>query len=306
VRERTKGEGPVESGGRGRAPALGFDRDWRCDGTGFGVVDAGFVYRSATELVELLAAGEVSAVELAEEAIARIERYDPTINAVCVRDFDRALAAARDADAARARGEVRPLLGVPMTVKESYHVAGLPITWGMPPFKDVISTTDALAVSRVKAAGAVVLGKTNVPFGLGDVQSYNAIYGTTRNPWDPERIPGGSSGGSAAALAAGYGALSLGSDIGGSLRKPGALLWRLRPQADVRAAAWARAHRAVDTDTARRPRPRGDRPDGAHGGRPLAAAGPARRARRAHPRHRVPARAAGPPALRPWRTTEYW
>ena len=184
------------------------------------MVEAGFVYRSATELVELLAAGEVSAVELAEEAIARIERYDPTINAVCVPDFDRALAAARDADAARARGEVRPLLGVPMTVKESYHVAGLPITWGMPAFKDVISTTDALAVARVKAAGAVVLGKTNVPFGLGDVQSYNAIYGTTGNPWDPERIPGGSSGGSAAALAAGYGALSLGSDIGGSLRNP--------------------------------------------------------------------------------------
>jgi amidase len=184
------------------------------------VVDAGFVYRSATELVELLAKGEVSAVELAEEAIARIERYDATLNAVCVRDFDRALASARDADAALARGEVRPLLGVPMTVKESYHVAGLPITWGMPPFKDVVSETDAVAVARVKAAGAVVLGKTNVPFGLGDMQSYNDIYGTTRNPWNPDRVPGGSSGGSAAALAAGYGALSLGSDIGGSLRNP--------------------------------------------------------------------------------------
>jgi amidase len=187
---------------------------------GFGVVEAGFVYRSASELLELLAAGEVSAVELAEEAIARIERYDATINAVCVRDFDRALAAARDADAARARGEVRPLLGVPITVKESYHVAGLPITWGMPVFKDFVSDTDALAVARVKAAGAVVLGKTNVPFVLGDVQSYNEIYGTTGNPWDPERTCGGSSGGSAAALAAGYGALSLGSDIAGSLRNP--------------------------------------------------------------------------------------
>jgi len=184
------------------------------------VVDAGFVYRGATELVELLAKGQVSAVELAEEAIARIERYDATINAVCVRDFDRALGAARDADAARARGEVRALLGVPMTVKESFHVAGLPTTWGMPPFKDFVSETDAVAVARVKAAGAVVLGKTNVPFGLGDMQSYNAIYGTTRNPWDPDRVPGGSSGGSAAALAAGYGALSLGSDIGGSLRNP--------------------------------------------------------------------------------------
>jgi amidase len=142
------------------------------------------------------------------------------LNAVCVPDFDRALAAAGKADAARTRGEARPLLGVPMTVKESFHVAGLPTTWGIPEFKDFIADTDALAVARVKAAGAVVLGKTNVPLGLGDLQSYNAIYGTTRNPWSPDRTPGGSSGGSAAALAAGYGALSLGSDIGGSLRNP--------------------------------------------------------------------------------------
>ena len=177
-------------------------------------------HRSAGELVGLLGEGAVSAVELAEDAITRIERYDPTINAVCVPDFERALEAARAADAARARGETRPLLGVPMTVKESYNVAGLPTTWGVPDFEDFVPDTDALAVERVKAAGAVVLGKTNVPLVLGDVQSYNAIYGTTGNPWDPERTPGGSSGGSAAALAAGYGALSLGSDIGGSLRNP--------------------------------------------------------------------------------------
>jgi amidase len=177
-------------------------------------------YRSATELVDAMARGEVSAVELAEEAIARIERYDATLNAICVRDFERALDAARAADAARARGETRPLLGVPMTVKESFHMAGLPTTWGIPEFEDFVPDADALAVERVKAAGAVVLGKTNVPLVLGDMQSYNAIYGTTGNPWDPERTPGGSSGGSSAALAAGYGALSLGSDIGGSLRNP--------------------------------------------------------------------------------------
>jgi len=177
-------------------------------------------YRSATELLDTMAGGEVSAVELAEEAIARIERYEPTLNAVCVRDFERALEDARAADAARARGDARPLLGVPMTVKESFHVAGLPTTWGIPEFADFVPDADALAVERVKAAGAVVLGKTNVPLALGDFQSYNAIYGTTNNPWDPQRIPGGSSGGSAAALAAGYGALSLGSDIGGSLRNP--------------------------------------------------------------------------------------
>lgn len=177
-------------------------------------------YGSATELVEAMAGGAVSAVELAEEAIARIGRYDASLNAVCVPDFERALEAARAADAARARGDVRPVLGVPMTVKESYNVAGLPTTWGIPEFTDHVPDADALAVERVKAAGAVVLGKTNVPLALGDMQSYNAIYGTTGNPWDPERTPGGSSGGSAAALAAGYGALSLGSDIGGSLRNP--------------------------------------------------------------------------------------
>ncbi|OZM78640.1 amidase [Pseudonocardia sp. MH-G8] len=177
-------------------------------------------YRSATELAGLLSDGAVSAVELAESAIARIERHDGALNAVCQRDFDRALEAARDADAARARGEHRPLLGIPMTVKESFHVAGLPSTWGIPEFAGFVPDTDALAVQRVKAAGAVVLGTTNVPLVLGDLQSYNAIYGTTNNPWDPDRTPGGSSGGSAAALAAGFGALSLGSDIGGSLRNP--------------------------------------------------------------------------------------
>jgi amidase len=184
------------------------------------VGNAAFSYRSATDLVDAIASGQVSAVEVTEAAIARIERHDATLNAVCVPDFDRARAAARQADVARMRGEARPLLGVPMTVKESFHVAGLPTTWGIPEFKDFMAETDALAVERVKAAGAVVLGKTNVPLGLADLQSHNAIYGTTRNPWDPDRTPGGSSGGSAAALAAGYGALSLGSDIGGSLRNP--------------------------------------------------------------------------------------
>ena len=152
--------------------------------------------------------------------IGRIERHDGKINAVCVRDFERGLDAARAADAARARGETRPLLGIPMTIKESLNIAGLPTTWGFPAQKDFKPQEDALAVSRVKDAGGVILGKTNVPIALGDWQSYNEIYGTTNNPFDLGRTPGGSSGGSSAALAAGYGALSIGTDIGGSLRVP--------------------------------------------------------------------------------------
>jgi amidase len=177
-------------------------------------------FKTATELSAALAAKQVSAVELAQDAIGRIERHDAKINAVCVRDFARGLDAARAADAARAQGERKPLLGIPMTVKESYNVAGLPTTWGFPAQKDFTPPQDALAISRVKEAGGVILGKTNVPLALGDWQSYNEIYGTTNNPFDLGRTPGGSSGGSSAALAAGYGALSLGSDIGGSLRVP--------------------------------------------------------------------------------------
>jgi amidase len=177
-------------------------------------------FKTATELSTALAAKQVSAVELAQDVIGRIERHDAKINAVCVRDFARGLDAARAADAALARGETKPLLGIPLTVKESYNVAGLPTTWGFPAQKDFRPPQDALAISRVKHAGGVILGKTNVPLGLGDWQSYNEIYGTTNNPFDLGRTPGGSSGGSSAALAAGYGPLSLGSDIGGSLRVP--------------------------------------------------------------------------------------
>ena len=177
-------------------------------------------FASATEASVALAAKKVSSVELAQDAIGRIERHDGKINAICVRDFDRGLEAARAADAARGRGETKPLLGIPLTVKESYNVAGLPTTWGFPAQKDFRPPEDALSITRVKDAGGVILGKTNVPLGLGDWQSYNDIYGTTNNPYDLGRTPGGSSGGSSAALAAGYGPLSLGSDIGGSLRVP--------------------------------------------------------------------------------------
>ena len=177
-------------------------------------------YRTTKELVEALQSRKFSAVELADHVIARIGALDPRLNAVVVRDFDRARDAAKAADASLARGDRRPLLGIPMAVKESLNIAGLPTTWGIPKFKNWTPEEDAVTVARVKAAGAVVLGKTNVPIFLGDWQSYNEIYGTTNNPWDLGRTPGGSSGGSAAALAAGFGSLSLGSDIGGSLRAP--------------------------------------------------------------------------------------
>jgi amidase len=177
-------------------------------------------FKSAVEQSAALTARKVSSVELTQDAIGRIERHDGKVNAICVRDFDRALDVARAADAALARGERKPLLGLPMTVKESYNIAGLPTTWGNPAQKDFIAKEDSLAVTRVKDAGTVVLGKTNVPLSLADWQSYNDIYGTTNNPHDLGRTPGGSSGGSSAALAAGYGPLSLGSDIGGSLRVP--------------------------------------------------------------------------------------
>jgi len=180
----------------------------------------GLNYQTATALVAALASKSVSSVELIDFAIARIEALDENLNAVVVRDFERARAAAVAADVALARGETRPLLGLPMTVKEQFNIAGLPTTWGNPRFKDWRPNADALVVERLKAAGAVILGKTNVPLMLVDWQSYNEIYGTTNNPWDLARTPGGSSGGSAAVLAAGFVPLELGSDIGGSLRCP--------------------------------------------------------------------------------------
>ena len=177
-------------------------------------------FASASTLTAALYSGKLSASELLEHTIRRIEALDTSINAVIVRDFDRARAAAKAADAAIARCERRPLLGIPVTLKEAFNVAGLPTTWGDPTFKDFVPKQDALVVSRLKEAGAVVIGKTNVPLGLRDFQSYNAIYGMTRNPWDFGRTPGGSSGGSGASLACGFEPLSIGSDIGGSVRAP--------------------------------------------------------------------------------------
>ncbi len=177
-------------------------------------------YRSVAELRVLLDSRQVSAVELLDQAIARIGARDSAINAVVVRDFERARAWAVAADQALARGERRPLLGIPITVKESFNVGGLPTTWGFSAARDWRPAEDAVAVDRLKNAGAIILGKTNLATAIADWQSFNAVYGTTNNPFDLERTAGGSSGGSAAALAAGYGALELASDISGSIRIP--------------------------------------------------------------------------------------
>jgi amidase len=178
-------------------------------------------FQSAIELARKIRAREISSRELTALYIDRIESHDGALNAVVVRDFERALAAAEAADQALAAGRnLGPLHGVPMTIKESYDVAGLPTTWGIPEFKDNIAQTDSETVRRFKEAGAHFMGKTNVPLQLADFQSFNDIYGTTNNPWDVSRTPGGSSGGSAAALAAGLTTLESGSDIGGSIRNP--------------------------------------------------------------------------------------
>ena len=174
----------------------------------------------AAETAAAIAAGRTSARAECEAAIARIEALNGALNAVIVKDYDRALADADAADAAIARGERRPLLGVPMTVKESFELAGHPQTWGFDHARGNMIADDGSTVRRLRAAGAVILGKTNVPVALADIQSVNPIYGRTNNPWDTTRVPGGSSGGSAAALASGMVPLEMGSDIGGSIRTP--------------------------------------------------------------------------------------
>jgi len=173
----------------------------------------------AWRLADLTQAGQIGCLELLDHFIGRVERLDLRLNAVVVRDFERARLRARRLDAG-ARVDAGPLFGVPMTVKESFDLDGQPSTWGFADRREHRAAVDALAVERLERAGAVVFGKTNVPVGLADWQSYNPIYGSTDNPWSAAHTPGGSTGGGAAACAAGLGGLELGSDIGGSIRVP--------------------------------------------------------------------------------------
>ncbi len=172
-------------------------------------------------LARLIKAKEIGCLELLEACLARLERFNPTVNAVIWQDLEQARKRARAADEALARGEDwGPLMGLPTTIKESYDFAGAPTTWGMPSKADTLAAENAIATQRLLDAGAVIYGKTNVPLYLSDWQSYNEVYGTTNNPWDLSKTPGGSSGGSAAALATGMSVLEIGSDIGASIRNP--------------------------------------------------------------------------------------
>ena len=178
-------------------------------------------YQTATELARRIQDKDVGCLELLEIFLDRTARHNPALNAIIVLDADKARERAKAADAALARGEIwGPLHGVPMTIKESFDVEGTPTTWGVVEHEHNIARRDALSVSRMKAAGVTMFGKTNVPYMLADWQSFNDVYGTTNNPWDVTRTPGGSSGGSAAALAAGLTGIEAGSDIGASIRNP--------------------------------------------------------------------------------------
>lgn len=188
-------------------------------------------FATALQAAKAIRSRHISSVELTERMFARIDHYNPQLNVFAYQLREDALAQAKKADAALARGMAPGksadgksqgvFHGVPITVKESFAVAGHPCTWGFPPLRDSKAPQNSEVVNRLLSdAGAVLLGATNVPVALGDWQSYNPIYGQTNNPWDVKRSPGGSSGGSAAGLAAGLGYLSVGSDIGGSIRVP--------------------------------------------------------------------------------------
>ncbi|MBI3837135.1 MAG: amidase [Planctomycetia bacterium] len=176
---------------------------------------------SAREMARQIAAGSITSAELIDAHIRRIEEVNPRLNAVVVPVFAHARAQAAAADEARRRGEpLGPLHGVPVTVKECFHVAGTPATEGVGRFADEIMSADSPLVERLRRAGAIVLGKTNLPQLMLIHETENPVYGRTNNPWNLERSPGGSSGGEAAIIAAGGSPLGLANDLGGSIRQP--------------------------------------------------------------------------------------
>ena len=179
------------------------------------------VFRSACELARIIRRREASAEEVLDAHLRQIATYNHPLNAVVTLDEEGARRRAREADEALARGDVwGPLLGVPVTIKDCYQTAGLKTTSGFASLKEHVPTEDATVVARLRAAGAVVMGKTNLALLATDWQTDNPVFGRTSNPWDHSRTPGGSSGGSGAAVAAGLSPLDIGSDLGGSIRVP--------------------------------------------------------------------------------------
>ena len=178
-------------------------------------------FATAGEVAAAIHTGAVSSVEVLEESLTRIGRYNSKLNAIVTLDEDGARRRALDADAALRRGEIwGPLHGIPITLKDSHSTAGMRTTAGFPPLANYVPREDGTVAARLKAAGAIILGKTNVPTLLTQPQTDNPIFGRTNNPWNLERTPGGSSGGAAAAVSAGLIPLDIGSDFGGSIRMP--------------------------------------------------------------------------------------
>jgi amidase len=178
-------------------------------------------FAPAVEQLRLLNSGQISATELLQLYLDRIDRFNPAYNLVVAFDRERAVQVAADIDRKRAAADpVGPLAGLPITIKDSFEVVGMPTTCGLEHLRGHRPEQDADAVSRLREAGANIFGKTNLPAGASDWQSFNPVYGISRNPWNPDRTVGGSSGGAAAAVAAGFTSFELGSDIGGSIRIP--------------------------------------------------------------------------------------
>jgi len=178
-------------------------------------------FSTASEFAAAIRLRRLSASEVLEMYLARIARHNPKLNAICTLDESGARGRAREADAALARGELwGPLHGVPMTIKDALETAGLRTTGGYPPLANHVPKKDATAVARLRAAGAVLMGKTNVPPLSADGRADNPIFGRTNNPWNLERTPGGSTGGGAAAVAAGLSVFDVGSDLAASVRMP--------------------------------------------------------------------------------------
>ena len=192
--------------------------------------------RSTVEQADLIRRGEISSRELTTHFIERIERLDDEINAVVTRDFETALAESDAADARQQKGQSLGVLhGVPVTVKDALQTKNLKSTGGATELRENVPSQDAAAVASIRREGAIVMGKTNLPRWSGDIQAYNDIFGTTNNPWDISRGPGGSSGGAAAAVAMGFTSFEIGTDIGGSIRFPAAFngVWGHKPSFGV-------------------------------------------------------------------------